>query len=114
MRRIGGLIAAALGVAALAGCGSSASDGVVAAPKPAASSPPTHQAPPSAQPSCTSLVGEKLTRAIERVSCRDHGALQMTASVKCAGGTMVAFGNVVGGYIGKSVQAGNFADWPGC
>lgn len=65
-------------------------------------------------PSCRSLVGQTLTRPMENRSCRSGGALQFTAEVKCKRGTMVAFGNAVGGYLGRPVQAGNFAEWRGC
>jgi hypothetical protein len=52
---------------------------------------------------------------MENTSCMSDGALQATADVQCSnGGTMVAFGNVVGGYIGKRVHVGNYANWPGC
>jgi len=79
------------------------------------SSPSSAQASSSSsQPTCSHLIGETLTRAMEATSCRVNGALQITADVKCKQGTMVAFGNAVGGYIGQRVRAGNFATWPGC
>jgi hypothetical protein len=103
------LVSAAVGITA--GCGSSSSS-----PSASGITPPSSSAGNTpAQPPCSSLVGQTLTKEMENRSCRTpDGALQATADLKCKKGTMVAFGNIVGGYIGKPVHAGNYANWPGC
>lgn len=94
----------AVGLAGCGGVGTGGADTTGQQPPPTANSVPT----------CDSLVGQALTRAMEKESCTDGGEIQGTADVDCKRGTMVAFGNVVGGYVGQPVRKGNFADWPGC